>query len=56
MSLYITSLIVSVRLIGGSFEGEGRIEVIKGQQTGSVCDDYWDYKDARVICRMLGYR
>lgn len=47
---------VTVSLHDGSFDGEGRVEVTKGEETGSVCDDYWDYRDANVVCRMLGYK
>ncbi|XP_071128570.1 scavenger receptor cysteine-rich domain-containing protein DMBT1-like isoform X5 [Mytilus edulis] len=49
------TLNVTVSLHDGSFEGEGRVEVTRGDETGSVCDDYWDYKDANVVCKMLGY-
>lgn len=48
--------IVSVRLTGGSTSNEGRVVVRLGNTDGSVCDDSWDNDDARVVCRMLGYR
>ena len=40
-----------VELRGGSSECEGNV-FVNGQP---VCDDYWDKKDATVVCRMLGY-
>ena len=44
-----------VRLSGGVNQSHGRVEVGLNGVWGRVCDVNWDIRDARVVCRMLGY-
>ena len=44
-----------VKLVNGSTEREGRVEICIGGELGSVCDDFWDTFDASVICNQLGF-
>jgi len=46
---------VDVRLVGSGYPHQGRLEVNVGGIWGTVCDDYFDYRDAAVACSMLGY-
>lgn len=44
----------SIRLVGGKTPYEGRVEIFHAGIWGTICDDRWTYREAGVICHMLG--
>lgn len=50
-----TVLTETVRLMGGATQYEGRLEVYRHGQWGTVCDDNLNEKVSAVVCRTLGF-
>ena len=44
----------AVQLVDGTLPAEGRVEFCSGREWGTVCDDFWGFNDALVVCRELG--
>ena len=44
-----------IRLVGGSYQWEGRVEIFISGTWGTITDSEWTNNDAQVVCRKLGH-
>ena len=44
-----------IRLQNGRYAKEGKVEVCIGGYWGAVCSNYWDSREATVVCKQLGF-
>ena len=44
-----------IRLQGGSYSNQGRVEVYCNGQWGTICNNGFDSSHARLLCKQLGY-
>ncbi|OCT72903.1 CD5 antigen-like [Xenopus laevis] len=44
---------LNIRLVDGNSSCKGRLEVNRNGIWGTVCNDQWDKKDAKVVCKQL---
>ena len=45
----------TIRLVGGTYSSQGRVEVCVNRLWSTVCSHSWTAIDANVACRQLGY-
>ena len=44
-----------LRLVGGSYQWEGRVEIYLSGMWGTITDSDWTSDDATAVCRKMGY-
>ena len=44
-----------VRLVGGSYQWEGRVEIFFNRSWGTITDSDWTSEDKQAVCRTMGY-
>ena len=45
----------AVRLVGGTNELQGTVEICINSVWGTICGSSWSVTDARVVCQQLGF-
>ena len=43
----------SIRLVGGPYNWEGRVEIFLSESWGAISDSLWSDDDANVVCKQL---
>jgi len=51
----LSDLQYGLRLIDGESESRGRLEVQISGVWGTICDNLWDFTDADIACKQLGF-
>ena len=51
----LSPLPLALELTDGQTDNEGRVRVRFNGEWGRVCSNFWDIRDAHVICKQLGY-
>ncbi|RDD45645.1 Deleted in malignant brain tumors 1 protein [Trichoplax sp. H2] len=49
------SNVIGIRLTGSIMYNQGQVEVYDGKKWGKVCANHWQFQDAQVACRQLGF-
>ncbi len=44
------------RLVNGTTNSSGRVEVLYSGMWGTICDDSWDNDDSAALCRHMGFK
>ena len=44
-----------IRLVGGSYQWEGRVEIYFSGTWGTITDSQWTSDDAQTVCRKMGH-
>merc|ERR1712168_75862 len=52
----VVVVVGKIRLTGGSGPHEGNVEIYYNRTWRYACDDSWGVRDAKVVCRELGFK
>lgn len=53
--IYIVSSGLDFRLVGGTNNSNGRVEVFYNGTWGTICDDGWTTVNTLIVCKLLNF-